>query len=87
MGNDETARAAGGSERARRIFLLSPARCEGARASLLLRAGARFDLARRLRSSDGVSLGEAVQAIEKSMREIGLPGDIRGSFQGTAKAF
>jgi multidrug efflux pump len=35
----------------------------------------------------GVSLGEAVQAIEKSMREIGLPGDIRGSFQGTAKAF
>jgi multidrug efflux pump len=35
----------------------------------------------------GVSLSEAVQAIEKSMREIGLPGDIRGSFQGTAKAF
>ncbi len=35
----------------------------------------------------GVSLGEAVQTIEKSMREIGLPGEIRGSFQGTAKAF
>ncbi|MDP3595750.1 MAG: efflux RND transporter permease subunit, partial [Nitrospirota bacterium] len=35
----------------------------------------------------GASLGEAVQAIEQSMREIGLPGDIRGSFQGTAKAF
>jgi len=35
----------------------------------------------------GVSLGEAVQAIEKSMREIGLPSGIRGSFQGTAKAF
>ncbi|MDE3039236.1 MAG: multidrug efflux RND transporter permease subunit [Nitrospirota bacterium] len=35
----------------------------------------------------GVSLGGAVQAIEKSMRDIGLPGDIRGSFQGTAKAF
>ncbi len=35
----------------------------------------------------GASLGEAVQAIEKSMREIGLPSDIRGSFQGTAKAF
>jgi len=34
-----------------------------------------------------VSLSEAVQAIEKSMRGIGLPGDIRGSFQGTAKAF
>ncbi|TKB69867.1 MAG: multidrug transporter subunit MdtC, partial [Nitrospira sp.] len=35
----------------------------------------------------GVSLGEAVQAIEKAMQEIGLPGDIRGSFQGTARAF
>jgi multidrug efflux pump len=35
----------------------------------------------------GASLGEAVQAIEKSMKDIGLPGDIRGSFQGTAKAF
>jgi multidrug efflux pump len=35
----------------------------------------------------GASLSEVVQAIEKSMREIGLPGDIRGSFQGTAKAF
>jgi multidrug efflux pump len=35
----------------------------------------------------GVSLGEAVQAIEKSMREIGLPSHIRGSFQGSAKAF
>ena len=35
----------------------------------------------------GVSLGEAVQAIEKAMQVIGLPGDIRGSFQGTARAF
>ena len=35
----------------------------------------------------GASLSEAVRAIEQSMREIGLPGDIRGSFQGTAKAF
>ena len=35
----------------------------------------------------GVSLGEAVQAIEKSIQEISLPAGIRGSFQGTAKAF
>ena len=35
----------------------------------------------------GASLSEAVQAIETSMRDIGLPGNIRGSFQGTAKAF
>jgi multidrug efflux pump subunit AcrB len=35
----------------------------------------------------GLSLGDAVRAIEKSMSEIGLPASIRGSFQGTAKAF
>ena len=35
----------------------------------------------------GASLGNAVQAIEKSMREIGLPAGIRGNFQGAAKAF
>jgi len=35
----------------------------------------------------GVSLGEAVQAIEKSIQEISLPAGIQGSFQGTAKAF
>ncbi len=37
--------------------------------------------------SPGVSLGEAVEAIEKSMREMGLPAGIQGSFQGTARAF
>jgi multidrug efflux pump subunit AcrB len=35
----------------------------------------------------GGSLGDAVQAIEKSMREIGLPAGVQGSFQGAAKAF
>ena len=35
----------------------------------------------------GTSLSEAVQAIDKSMGDIGLPGSIKGSFQGTAKAF
>jgi len=35
----------------------------------------------------GVSLGEAVQAIEKSIQEISLPAGIRGSFQGTVKDF
>jgi multidrug efflux pump len=35
----------------------------------------------------GASLGDAVQAIEHSMREIGLPAGVQGSFQGTAKAF
>ncbi|HTX53040.1 MAG TPA: MdtB/MuxB family multidrug efflux RND transporter permease subunit [Candidatus Baltobacteraceae bacterium] len=35
----------------------------------------------------GASLGQAVQAIEASTRELGLPASIRGSFQGTAEAF
>ncbi len=35
----------------------------------------------------GVSLGEAVEAIAKAREEIGLPGSIVASFQGTAAAF
>jgi hypothetical protein len=41
-----------------RVFLLSPANCGGERAGLLLAPRASFDLARRLRAADGVSLGE-----------------------------
>lgn len=42
-----------------RIFLLSPAHCGGKRAELLLNRRAAFPLAVRLRSPDGVTLGEA----------------------------
>lgn len=35
----------------------------------------------------GVSLGDAVAAIEQVTRDLGLPASIRGSFQGTAQAF
>ena len=35
----------------------------------------------------GVALGQAVEAINAAEMEIGLPGTIRGSFQGTAQAF
>ena len=42
-----------------RIFLLSPANCSGPRAQMLLSERAQFDLAVRLRSGQGVALGEA----------------------------
>lgn len=42
-----------------RIFLLSPAHCGGKRAEVLLRERAAFPLAVRLRSTTGVTLGEA----------------------------
>jgi multidrug efflux pump len=35
----------------------------------------------------GASLGDAVKAIEATTKQLGLPGGIRGSFQGTAQAF
>ncbi|HEX9493285.1 MAG TPA: multidrug efflux RND transporter permease subunit [Thermoanaerobaculia bacterium] len=35
----------------------------------------------------GVALGDAVDAIQSSARQIGLPSGIRGTFQGTAQAF
>ncbi len=35
----------------------------------------------------GVSLGQAVAAIERELHQMGLPAGIRGSFQGSARAF
>jgi multidrug efflux pump len=35
----------------------------------------------------GGSLGDAVQAFERTTQELGLPASIRGSFQGSAQAF
>jgi len=40
------------------VFLLSPARCDGARAQMLKNPAATFDLAERLRADTGASLGE-----------------------------
>jgi hypothetical protein len=42
----------------RRIFILSPAKTSGERASLVYSPGARFDLSRRLRGENGAPLGE-----------------------------
>jgi hypothetical protein len=41
-----------------KIFLLSPARCDGRRAKALLNPAAEFPLAVQLRSSEGATLGE-----------------------------
>jgi hypothetical protein len=41
-----------------RVFVLSPANSSGIRAQMVMRAGASFDLARRLRQREGAPLGE-----------------------------
>ena len=41
-----------------RVFLLSPANCNGKRAQMALSPTAQFDIATRLRSKDGIALGE-----------------------------
>jgi hypothetical protein len=41
-----------------RVFLLSPANCNGPRAKIVLSERAHFDLAERLRSDAGVAIGE-----------------------------
>jgi hypothetical protein len=41
-----------------RVFLLSPARCDGRRAQMLLNPDADFDLARRIREPQGAPIGE-----------------------------
>jgi len=35
----------------------------------------------------GVALGDAINVVNRAMREIGVPAGLRGSFQGTAQAF
>ncbi len=45
-------------EKSGRVFLLSPANVAGKRAKMLLNPKASFELARRLRTGDGVPLGE-----------------------------
>jgi hypothetical protein len=41
-----------------RVFLLSPARCDGKRARMLLNPAATFDLAQRIRAPGGAPIGE-----------------------------
>jgi len=41
-----------------RVFLLSPARCDGKRAQVLIRDAAAFPLAQRVRTEPGAPLGE-----------------------------
>ncbi len=43
---------------ARRVFLLSPARCDGERAKLVMNPTADFELAEQIRAPEGVELGE-----------------------------
>jgi len=40
------------------VFLLSPARCDGPRAKMLMSAEASFDLAQQLRTAEGAPIGE-----------------------------
>jgi hypothetical protein len=47
----------------RQIFLLSPANCSGKRAQLLVTEQSKFALAQRLRTPEGISLGEAFSFI------------------------
>ena len=55
----EARRAKGGARGAKgRVFLLSPANCSGTRAKVVLSERAQFDLAVRLRSDDGVPIGD-----------------------------
>jgi hypothetical protein len=46
-----------------RVFLLSPANCNGERARWVLKRNARSDLALRLRSAEGVPLGEVFSSL------------------------
>lgn len=71
-----------------RIFLLSPARCDGKRSQMILRDEAAFPLARRLRADGGAPLGEVFSFLSGlyfrgklayAHRFAVAPDDVRGS--------
>src|SRR6185295_5554939 len=49
--------------------------------SLFVASTISFNLA------DGISLSQATQAIDAALTRIGVPTTVRGSFQGSARAF
>ena len=61
-----------------RIFLLSPAHCDGKRARMLLREGASFALANRLREAGGDVVGGPFGRGHRDYHADGQRGDKRG---------
>jgi len=64
-----------------RVFLISPANCNGQRARWIFKKTARSDLAKRLRSPEGAPLGEVYTFFERSLFpwQARLPARIRAT--------
>jgi multidrug efflux pump len=61
---------------------------EGANAALLVNHTGQFPSATvSFNLASGVSLGAAVEAVERKTAELGMPATVRGSFSGTARMF
>jgi hypothetical protein len=75
----------------RRVFLLSPANCNGKRAQMVLAPDARSDVAARLRSEPGIAIGELFSFVSglyfrgklTYARRFASPPDAGGALAGT----
>ncbi len=76
------------SSNGQQVPLSAVARYEPTNALLLVNHHGQFPgVTLSFNMAPGVSLGEAVSAIERAVHDMGLPAGIRGSFQGAARAF
>jgi multidrug efflux pump len=76
------------SANGQQVPLSAVARYEPTNALLLVNHQGQFPgVTLSFNMAPGVSLGEAVPAIERAVHDMGLPAGIRGSFQGAARAF
>jgi multidrug efflux pump len=81
---DVYVRAAAGGQ----VPLSAITRAEETTAPLLITRQGQFPaVTLSFNLAPGASLGSAVKAIEAATKEVGLPGGMAGSFQGTAQAF
>jgi multidrug efflux pump len=77
-------RAAGGGQ----VPLSAVARFEEAAAPLSITRQGQFPVVTvSFNLAPGVSLGDAVEAIERAKAGLGMPPGVQGAFQGTARAF
>ncbi|MFM8893578.1 MAG: efflux RND transporter permease subunit [Planctomycetia bacterium] len=61
---------------------------EGVNAALLVNHTGQFPSATiSFNLAPGVSLGEAVRAVERTSEQLGMPATVRGNFSGTARMF
>ncbi len=88
VGNTSSGGSAGGPTTSRMVPLSTIAHYESRNAALQVNHQGQYPaITLTFNLAPNVALGDAVSALEKASREMGMPSGIHASFQGTAQAF